>query len=71
MTFRGHIEQGRVIFDEQVTLPEGAVVQVSLAPSQARRTIADRFRDVIGTASDLPEDLAQQHDHYLHGTPKQ
>ena len=33
-------------------------------------TIADQFADVIGTVPDLPEDMAAQHDHYVHGAPK-
>lgn len=33
-------------------------------------TIADQFADVIGTVPDLPEDMASQHDHYLHRKPK-
>jgi hypothetical protein len=34
------------------------------------RTIAERLADVIGIAPDLPEDMAAQHDHYIHGAPK-
>lgn len=26
--------------------------------------------EVAGTAEGLPQDMAQNHDHYLHGTPK-
>lgn len=26
---------------------------------------------IAGTAADLPSDFAHNHDHYLHGTPKQ
>jgi hypothetical protein len=33
-------------------------------------TLADQFADVIGSAPDLPSDMAAQHDHYLHGSPK-
>jgi hypothetical protein len=33
-------------------------------------TIADQFADVIGTVPDLPDDMAAQHDHYIHGAPK-
>ncbi len=33
-------------------------------------TIAEQFADVIGTVPDLPEDMAAQHDHYIHGVPK-
>jgi len=33
-------------------------------------TLAEQFADVIGTVPDLPDDMAAQHDHYVHGTPK-
>lgn len=33
-------------------------------------TLAEQFADVIGTVHDLPEDMASQHDHYVHGVPK-
>jgi len=33
-------------------------------------TLAEQFADVIGTVPDLPGDMAAQHDHYVHGTPK-
>jgi hypothetical protein len=36
----------------------------------AAPTLADQFADVIGAAPDLPQDMAAQHDHYLHGAPK-
>ncbi len=29
-----------------------------------------RYADLIGAATGLPADLAEQHDHYLHGTRK-
>ena len=33
-------------------------------------TLAEQFADVIGTVPDLPEDMAAQHDYYIHGVPK-
>ena len=33
--------------------------------------LSRRLLDVAGTAKGLPDDLAQNHDHYLHGRPKQ
>ena len=33
-------------------------------------TLAEQFADVIGAVPDLPPDMAEQHDHYLHGAPK-
>jgi hypothetical protein len=71
MSFQGHIENGVVVFDEPAALPEGAVVRVELAGAPARKTLAERYKDIIATVHDLPEDMADNHDHYLHGTPKQ
>ncbi len=31
----------------------------------------EALRELVGTAEGLPADLAQNHDHYLHGTPRQ
>jgi hypothetical protein len=70
MSFQGHIANGVVVFDEPITVPDGTPVRVEvIAP--ARKSLAERFQDVIGAGVDLPEDLAKNHDHYLHGTPKQ
>jgi hypothetical protein len=70
MTYRGHIENGLVVFDEQVVLPEGTEVRVEMISSEGRTTLFERFKDVIGCISDLPADMAENHDHYIHGTPK-
>jgi len=70
MSFEGHIQNGVVVFDEPVAVPEGTAVRVEvIAP--LRKTLAERFKNIIGAGVDLPEDLAKNHDHYLHGTPKQ
>jgi len=71
MSFEGHIQDGVVVFDEPVSLPEGTVVRVEPVEPRQRKTLAERYRNVIGTAANLPEDMARNHDHYLHGTPKQ
>lgn len=67
MGFSGRVKGGIVVLDDPIALPEGTRVRVEL---ESRRTLAERFRDVIGIAADLPEDLAKNHDHYLHGKPK-
>lgn len=69
MTYRGHIENGLVVLDDTVTLPEGTAVRVEPV-NQPRPSLAERFKDVIGCISDLPSDMAENHDHYIHGTPK-
>ena len=78
MTYRGHVENGAIRLDDLVTLPEGAQVRVELiAPTpdsptdQGGLTLYDRLKPVVGAAKGLPVDLAENHDHYLHGRAKQ
>ena len=70
MIYRGHIQKGVVILDEEVNLPDGTQVRVEPVPGRDRRTLAERFQDVIGAVNDLPSDIAENHDHCLYGTPK-
>ena len=71
MPYRGHVENGVVVLDEAQPLPEGTEVNVEPVEPSRPRTLAERFSKVIGTAVDLPSDMAKNHDHYLHGTPKE
>jgi len=65
----GHVAGGVIVLDSEAALPEGTRVRIE--PIEVTRpTLAERFADVIGKATDLPEDMAAQHDHYIHGTPK-
>ena len=81
MSFQGHVQNGVVVFDEPVTLPEGTAVRVEAlgaSMGDARQPpadgqippLAERLRNVIGKAVGLPEDAARHHDHYLYGVPK-
>ena len=74
MSFEGHVENGRIVLDEPVPLPEGAKVRVEVLPSPAvstdNRTLYDRLKPFVGILDGLPEDAALNHDHYLYGTPK-
>lgn len=62
--------------DEIVTLPEGVAVQIELAEAvdtadeDTCPSFAERFANVIGKAQGLPEDAAENLDHYLYGTLK-
>ena len=72
MVFQGHIENGVAVFDEPVSLPDGLkvrIVPIDAAPPKGadRKTLAERFKNIIGAVDDLPEDMAENHDHYLHG----
>ena len=73
MTVRGHILNGTVVLDEPVKLPDGTSVEVdvrALAAGDEAPTLYERLADVIGIAPALPTDMAENHDHYIHGTPK-
>jgi hypothetical protein len=70
MVYSGHVKQGVIVLDPPAELPEGTEVRVGAVEHGSPRTLAERFADVIRAATDLPEDLAENHDHYLHGAPK-
>lgn len=52
MTIRGHVHHGQVVLDQPATLPDGAEVQVSSVPSNARTTASGRPTPTGGEASD-------------------
>ena len=74
MSFTGHVQNGVVVFDEPVTLPEGTAVEVAVRtepPSiPSKRSLLDRLGDVVGKAEGLPPDASQNVDHYLYEHPK-
>lgn len=77
MNMRGRIVAGRIELDGPINLPDGVEVDVTLepidrksAPASSRNTLAESLAEVIGAIDGLPSDLAEQHDHYIHGTPK-
>jgi hypothetical protein len=76
MTLQGHMENGHIILDESVDLPDGTKVRVEVLPSEAGKeirgipTLYERMKQFAGILEGLPEDAALNHDHYLYGTPK-
>jgi hypothetical protein len=75
MSFKGHVENGVVVFDEPATIPEGTVVEVVVrevvqADVPVGPSLWDRLKDVAGKANGLPPDASTRVDHYLtHGLP--
>jgi uncharacterized lipoprotein YbaY len=78
MAHRGHVKNGVVVFDDQVSLPEGAEVRVELVRTDGeqavldgeQKTLGQKLMKYAGKAVGLPSDAARNHDHYLYGTPK-
>ena len=69
MTYRGKVKDGAIVLDQPLQLPEGA--EVLIQPVEDDQTsIWRKLRDLAGSVQDLPRDVADNHDHYLYGTPK-
>jgi hypothetical protein len=72
MTFRGRVQGNTIILDQPIGLPDGTVVQVTeIDPGEGRvPSMLESLAEFAGCIDDLPEDFAENHDHYIHGTPK-
>jgi len=76
MIYRGHVQNGVVVLEDGVELPDGMEVKVetvkaSELPAESEMpTLYERFENVIGIVEGLPPDFAENHDHYIHGMPK-
>lgn len=72
MTYRGHVQGGVVVLDEDASLPEGTAVRIEIERDEDNiRTLREGLRRLAGTVQGLPFDMARNHDHYIHGAPRQ
>jgi hypothetical protein len=71
MVLEGTVVNGTIVLDGDQKLPEGVRVEVAVKPAEhAASPLGAMLLRHAGKAVGLPEDMAAQHDHYLHGTPK-
>lgn len=75
MWYRGHVKNGVVVLDGDASLPEDVEVVIELVAAEhvkteQQPTLLERLKPFVGAAKGLPADLAKNHDHYIHGTPK-
>ena len=76
--FSAHSDGNVLVPDEPVRLAKGRRFLVALEPAEAVRpkttAPARWFQKALELSermpTNLPSDLAEQHDHYIHGTPK-
>jgi hypothetical protein len=64
------------VINDTIKLPEGVHLEdetevIILPKLKQHQPLAERFKDLIGVAGSGLGDLADNHDHYLYGTPKQ
>lgn len=71
MALSGIIKNGQIELESPLHLLEGTRVTVVIELAEAiPQTAKELLVQYSGCMSELPEDLARNHDHYLHGTPK-
>ena len=70
MSITATVKNGVLVLPPEVSLPEGAQVQLILPEPAAGGSFAERYAAYLGAAADLPTDLAANVDHYVHGHGK-
>ena len=72
MVVQGTVQNGVVVPNGGDPLPEGAAVTIIVpAPLQpSNGSLRELLLEFAGSIDGLPPDMAEQHDHYLHGRAK-
>ena len=74
MSITAIVENGSIRLPAGIHLPDGTEVRVEVrtVPTSPlpQKTFRERYARYIGVVRDGPVDLADNHDHYLHGAPK-
>ena len=68
MSITATIEAGKIILPPDTPWPSGTVVRIE--PVEPQPSLWEALKDFDGIAQDLPEDLAANVDHYVHGHPR-
>jgi len=79
MTYRGRVRNGVIVLESGVRLREGMDVRIEpvgeiegeASGSQEAGQLREGLLSFSGVVKEGPSDLARNHDHYLHGTPRQ
>jgi hypothetical protein len=63
------------VINDTIKLSEGVHLEdqtevLILPRNKSGQAFLERYKDLIGCIKDGPTDLADNHDHYLYGTPK-
>jgi len=73
VVYRGTVKNGVIELEGGTGLPDGTPVEIRPAVAgdgdgQAEPPLRKYAR--LARHTDLPSDFSEQHDHYIHGTPK-
>lgn len=65
------VQNGIVVLPPNHGFADGTSVIVTPSSSNPiRKPSLENLLELAGTVDDLPDDMARNHDHYLHGAPK-
>jgi hypothetical protein len=71
MSVTGTIENGVVKLPPGAPWPDGTRVRVEkVEQGSPGNNLTRRLRELSARVSGLPADLAEEHDHYIHRTPR-
>jgi hypothetical protein len=70
MSITTTVEDGRIELPAGVHLPNGTVVRIETVTPKELPTLLEDMKEFIGVGDDSVTDMAENHDHYLHGHPK-
>lgn len=64
MEIEGVVHNGVIVPDDATALSGGTRVRITPAPPEEPKPFGEWFAQFKGAVPGLPEDLAEQHDHY-------
>ena len=71
MTYQGHIEDGKIVVDVPLALPNGTEVTVVVNETESEKvkagTLYESMKSIIGIAKHLPPDASSKIDEVLYG----
>lgn len=67
MSVTGTVKNGVVVLPSDVHLMEGEQVEILVTPASPEYGLLHEMAETIPVVRDLPDDLAINHDYYLHG----
>ena len=70
MSITATFESGKVVLPPGISWPEGTALRIDEIKKDEPKTLRELLKDFEGIASGLPSDMALNHDHYIHGSPK-
>lgn len=67
----GTVVNGVVVLQNEAEIPDGTQVRVVAIEKEPEfEPLGKRLLKFAGTIPGLPPDMAENHDHYIHGQPK-